>query len=92
MWEKLANIDRRVIYVLMIVVVALALLNPIGMAIVPSEETKRAYDFIESLPSGSVIYLGMDFDASAMPELMPALQAVIRQGFRKDLRFIAGGM
>ena len=92
MWEKLANIDRRVIYVLMIVVVALALLNPVGMAIVPSEETKRAYDFIESLPPGSVIYLGMDFDASAMPELMPALQAVIRQGFRKDLRFIAGGM
>ncbi len=92
MWEKLANIDRRVIYVLMILVVVVALLNPVGLAIIPSAETKRVYDFIESLPSGSIVYLGFDYDAGAMPELMPAGQALIRQGFRKDLRFICAGM
>lgn len=92
MWQKLANIDRRIIYVLMVGVIALALIQPIGLAIVPSEETIRAYEFIESLPAGSVVYLGMDFSAGGIPELMPAIQSLIRQGFRKDLKFIAGGM
>lgn len=92
MWEKLASIDRRVIYALMIFVLALALLRPIGLAIVPSAETKKVYDYIESLPPGSIVYLGFDFSAGGIPELMPAAKSVIRQGFKKDLRFVAVGM
>ncbi len=91
-WEKLRNIDRRVLYVLIIVIIALALIKPIGFAIVPSQDTIKAYDYIESLPSGSVVYLGMEFSAGGIPELMPQIQSMIRQGFRKDLKFIAGGM
>jgi len=91
-WEKLRNIDRRILYVLIIVVIALALIKPVGFAIVPSEETIKAYNAIEALPPGSVIYLGMDFSAGGIPELMPSAQAIIRHGFRKDLRFIAAGM
>lgn len=92
MWQKLANIDRRVIYALMILTIAVALLNPVGLAIVPSGETQRVYDFIDDLPSGSVVYLGFDFSAGGIPELMPAAQSLIRQGFRKDLKFICAGM
>ena len=36
MWQKLANIDRRIIYVLMIAVIALALIKPVGLAIAVS--------------------------------------------------------
>lgn len=92
MWGKLANIDRRWIFALMIVVIALALINPVGLAIVPSDATKAAYDAIESLPNGSIVWLGVEFDAGGITELMPALQAVIRQGFAKDLKFVCGGM
>jgi len=91
-WHKLANIDRRVIYALMILIIALALVKPVGLAIVPSAETKRVFDFIDALPSGSIVYLGMDFSAGGIPELMPAAHSLIRQGFRKDLRFICAGM
>ena len=38
------------------------------------------------------MYLGMDFSAGGIPELMPAIQSLVRQGFKKDLKFIAGGM
>lgn len=92
MWEKLANIDRRVIYALMILVIALALVKPVGLAIVPSPETKKAYEFIDKLPPGSIVYLGFDFSAGGIPELMPAAQAIIRQGFKHDLRFVCVGM
>lgn len=92
MWNKLANVDRRVIYTLMILVIALALLRPIGLAITPSAETKKAYDVVESIPNGSIVYLGFDFSAGGIPELMPAAKSIIRQGFKKDLRFVAVGM
>lgn len=92
MWEKLANIDRRWIYGLMIFVIALALIKPVGLAIVPSDATKAAYDAIAALPSGSIVWLGCEFSSGGITELMPALKSIIRQGFRKDLRFVAAGM
>lgn len=92
MWERLANIDRRVIYVLMILIIALSLIKPVGLAIIPSPETQKVYDFIESLAPGSIVYLGFDFSAGGIPELMPAAQSLVRQGFRKDLRFVCAGM
>lgn len=91
-WAKLASVDRRVIYTLMILVMVLALLNPIGLAIIPSSDTKKAYDLIEAIPSGSIVYLGFDFSAGGIPELMPAATSIIRQGFRKNLRFVSAGM
>lgn len=91
MWEKLQNIDRRIIYALMIVTIAAVLIKPVGLAIYPSEETQKVYDFMEQLPAGSIVYLGVEFSGTGMSELMPAVQAVIRHGFSKDLRFIAAG-
>jgi len=92
MWVKLASIDRRWIYGLMIFVIALALLKPVGLAIIPSADTKKVYDAIDKLPPGTIVWLGMEFSAGGVPELMPAIQAIIRQGFRHDLRFVCGGM
>lgn len=88
----MSNIDRRWIYGLMIFVIALALIRPIGLAIIPSDATRTAYDLIDALPSGSIVWLGMEFSAGGIPELMPAAQSIIRQGFRKNLRFVAAGM
>ncbi len=48
MWQKLANIDRQVIYALMILVIALSLIKPVGLAIVPSPETREGYTILSS--------------------------------------------
>lgn len=92
MWEKVANVDRRIIYGLMIFVIALALLKPVGLAIIPSDATKKAYNFVDTLPAGTIVWLGFEYSAGGTTELLPAAQSVIRQGFRKGLRFVAGGM
>ena len=92
MWEKMANIDRRWIYALMIFVIALALIKPLGLAIIPSDATIAAYEAIDALPSGTIVWLGMEFSSGGTTELMPAAQSIIRQGFRKGLRFVAAGM
>lgn len=90
--SKIANIDRRIIYLLLIAVIAFALLRPVGLAIKVSPETMKVYKAIDSIPKGSIVWLGFDFDAGAIPELMPAAKMVVRQAFQKDLRIVAGGM
>lgn len=92
MWEKMGNLDRRWIYALMIFVIALALLKPVGLAIIPSAETKKVFDAVDKLPPGSFVWLGMEFSAGGVPELMPAAQSIIRQGFRHNLKFVTAGM
>lgn len=92
MWEKLANVDRRWIFGLMILVIAVALLKPVGLAIIPSDATKAAYNAVANIPNGSIVWLGMEFSSGGITELMPAAQAIIRQGFQKDLKFVCGGM
>ena len=76
----------------MIFVIALALLKPLGLAIVPSDATKKAYDAYTKLAPGSIVWLGFEFSAGGVPELMPAAQSIIRQGFRLNLRFVCAGM
>ncbi len=89
---KIGNIDRRIIYVLLVAVIAFALIRPVGLAIKVSPETEKVHNAISALPSGSIVWMGFEFDAGAVPELMPAAKMVIRDAFDKDLRIVAGGM
>jgi len=86
--EKVEKIDRRIVYLVLIVVVAAILLRPIGLPIPISSSTKKYYEAINSLPSGSVIALGVDFDAGALPELGPMLEATLKQLFASDKKFV----
>lgn len=91
-WEKAQRVDRRVIYTLMIIAIAGALLRPIGLAISVNQTTKMAYDAIDKLPPGTIVWLGMEFSPGGIPELMPTATSVLRQGLRKGLRFVSGGL
>lgn len=91
-WEKAQYVDRRVIYTLLFIVMIGILLRPVGLAIDIRKETRAAYDAVDKLPKGSIIWLGAEFDAASAPELMPALTSVMRQAFKKDLRVVSGAM
>ncbi len=92
MVAKIANVDRRIIYTLLLGVIALALLKPVGLAITVSPESQKLYNAIAAVPNGSYVYLGFEFDASAIPELMPAAKMAIRQFLDKDCKIVAGAM
>lgn len=91
-WERLQNVDRRIIYVILAGVVFLALLKPMGLPIQISAETQKAYDKLESIPNGSIIWFSADFSASSGTELLPTMRAAMIQAFRKDLRIVCGAM
>jgi hypothetical protein len=82
------SIDRRIIFLLISLGTLLPLLHPFGLPIKVSPEVRGVYDYIESLPEGSVFLLSLDFDPSSKPELEPQAVALLRHAFRKHLRVI----
>ncbi len=86
--RRLLGIDRRWIFLAIVFATLLPLLYPVGLPIRVSPEVKKVYDYIESLPEGSVFLLSMDFDPSSKPELYPMGISLLRHAFRKNLRVI----
>ncbi len=86
--DKLLRLDRRVIFVLIALATLIPLLRPIGLPVRISPEVRKVYDYIESLPSGSVFLLSLDFDPASKPELYPMAVALLNHAFKRDLRVI----
>lgn len=87
-WEKLENIDRRIIYLLLWIVVLWPLLSPIGLPVSISAETRVAYQFIEDLPAGSVVVASFDHSFAGMPELYPHDLAFLHHLFSRPLKVV----
>jgi len=91
LWEIMDTIDRRIIFLILLVVVAIPLLTSVGGRIPPTPPVQSAFAAVESLEPGDYLMLSIDFDATSAPELMPMLRAVLRQAFGKHLRVIMLG-
>lgn len=97
--ELLKRITRRTIFLVVAIFLALGTifsdvywvkkinLDILRKTITPS--SKKAYDFIESLPSGSVVLVSGDYGPSTRVEADPILENFLKQSFRKDLKVIA---
>ncbi len=83
---KLAHIDRRWIFLVIGLAVIIPLLIKPKMPIPVSPPVKSTYDFIDSLPPGSVVMFSIDYDAASMPEMQPLYEAMLEHCFKKNLR------
>lgn len=94
--QKFFKIDRRWIFLLLTVTLAVPIIKPIGLpnkTISPA--TQRVFDSMDKLPAGSFVLVSLDYDPSTRPELHPMAVALVRHAFKKDLRvcvvtFLAG--
>lgn len=86
--ERMLRIDRRIIFLLIGLCALLPLLYPVGLAINVSPEVRGVYDYLNSLPEGSVFLLSLDFDPASKPELYPQAVALLRHAFKKNLKVI----
>lgn len=84
----LTKIDRRIIFLLMILVVLIPMLLSIPVPLEIGKPVQDAYDAINSLKQGSVIMLSVDYDATSYPECQPMIVAITNHAFQKDLRII----
>ncbi len=90
-WEALAGVDRRILYLLLALSVALPLILRPKTPVRVSEPVRNAYRAVDELPPGSVVMISIDFDPSSAPELQPMLLAILRHCFAKDLKVIITG-
>ena len=90
--KRLEAMDRRIIFLLILLAVVLPLLFPLGLKIKVSEPVQGFYDAIEELAPGSIVLVSSEYDPSTMPEVYPMNQALARHCFSRDLRIIGMGL
>jgi uncharacterized membrane protein YeaQ/YmgE (transglycosylase-associated protein family) len=88
MIEKLMNIDRRIIFILIFLSVIIPTVLKVSFPITVSKPTRDIYNHIEALPPGSKLMLAFDFGPGSMAELRPMAIAVMRHCFQKKIRVI----
>jgi hypothetical protein len=87
-WQRLRNLDRRVIFILMALGVGLPLLTNIGLPVRVTHDVRSVFNYIDKLNRGDVLLLSYDHDTGTLPEMVPMSTAILRHAFSKDLRII----
>lgn len=73
-----ANVDRRWIFLLMLLAVGIPVLLQASFPEKPTANVKAVFNYIESLPPGSKILVSMDYDPSSAAELEPMATSFLR--------------
>lgn len=84
-WEKMLNLDRRWIFLLMGLACIIPFFTPLGLPILPSQEVISIYDYIENLDKDNAIFVGFDFDPGTAAENQPMGEAVLRHAFSRGI-------
>jgi len=87
-WLKVRNLDRRIIFVLMVLGVCLPLLVKIGLPVRVTQDVKSVYDYIDALKPGDILLLSYDHDTGTLPEMVPMSTAILRHAFSKNLKVV----
>jgi hypothetical protein len=75
------NLDRRVIYVILVIAVIIPLIYPLGLPIPTSDKSENFYNLIQNLKPGSKILFSCDYNPSGAPELQPMNEAILKHCF-----------
>lgn len=71
------HLDRRVIYFILFLAMAVPMFFSLGLPININSYTQDAFDVVDKLPEGSVVWYGCEYSASAMAELKPMLTTLV---------------
>lgn len=85
---KLQNLDRRIIYTVLFVVLAVPLLKPIGLPVNITKETRAAFEAIDSVPSGKVVLFTSTIGPSTAAEIHPQGIAVMKHLISKKVKVV----
>ena len=86
--DRMLNLDRRWIFLFVLVSVVTPIVVPIGLPVTTTGATRSAFEFIDSLHEGDTVLISFDYGPSSGPENDPMAEAVMRQCALKKLRFV----
>lgn len=86
--QILGNIDRRIIYAMLVVAIIGPLMRPIGLPIAIEPMTRQAYEAVNALKPGDVLCLAMDFSVGYKDDLMAGVIAMVQHALDRGARVI----
>jgi len=87
-FEKLMKLDRRWIFLFLIVVCVLTYVSKFQVPILVEPEVKSIYDTLDGLREGDIVMVAIDYDPNSLAELHPMTYAIVEHCWRKNLRVI----
>lgn len=87
-FEKLMQLDRRWVFLFLIVVCVVTYIMPFQIPTITEKEVESIYNFVDSLPPGDIVMIAIDYDPNNLAELHPMTYAMIEHCWRKDLRVL----
>lgn len=88
LFDRLLGVDRRWIFLFVVLAVTVPILVPLGLPVTTTGPTRAAFEYIESLEPGDVVWLSFDYGPSSAPENDPMAEGFLRHCFLKDLRVV----
>lgn len=92
MWDRLMSLDKRVIYLLVAIAIAVPLVKPLGLPLSTSTESETGFNAVDALKPGDVLWIGADYGPSSAPELDPMAIAIFRQALKKGVKVVIYAM
>lgn len=87
-FQRLLALDRRWIFLLVLLSVTIPIVIPIGLPVTTTSSTRGAFEFVEALKPGDIVWLSFDYGPSSAPENDPMAEAILRQCLLKKVRVI----
>jgi hypothetical protein len=86
--EILDNVDRRYIFLLLIILSFAPVLTPLGLPVPVESATRGSYNAMESLNEGDLICITFDYAGGSAAELYPQNLVLMKHALDKNLRLI----
>lgn len=85
---RIQRADDRVVRLLVFLAILVPLANPLPVPMPISDDTRVLYDFIEQLPSGSIVLMSTELTPGWVPNLYGGQEAVFAHLLRRGIRVV----
>ena len=87
-FEKLMKLDRRWVFLFLIVVCVITYIIPFQIKTRIDPEVRSIYKFIDELKPGKIVLIAIDYDPNNLAELHPMTYVIVEHCWRKELKVI----
>ncbi len=88
LFDALAKLDRRWLFLVMGLLVLLPLLFPLELPLQVSPPVRAFAAAIDQVPDGSTVLMSCDYDPATIPEMVPMTRTAFRHLLRKHCRVV----
>jgi len=86
--EFLNQIDRKIIFLLLIILSFLPVIFPLGLPIPIQDITRSSFEAVDELNPGDIIAISFDYAGGSAAELYPQNLVMMKHALDKDLRLV----